>query len=76
MQNYEALGLDLINSDTTDKIIDIRNLNEIEEITKGFDAIIHTAALHGKHTDLNYSRDKFIEANIHGTNNLLSGMRN
>lgn len=72
LRNYEALGLDLINSDTTDKIIDIRNLNEIEEITKGFDAIIHTAALHGKHTDLNYSRDKFIETNIHGTNNLLS----
>lgn len=72
LQNYEALGLDLINSDTTDKIIDIRNLNEIEEITKGFDAIIHTAALHGRHTDLNYSRNKFIETNIHGTNNLLS----
>lgn len=71
LQNYEALGLDLIDSNTTDKIIDIRNLNEIEEITKGFDAIIHTAALHGKHTDLHYSRDKFIETNIHGTNNLL-----
>jgi len=72
LQNYEALGLDLINSDTTDKIVDIRNRKEIEEITKGFDAIIHTAALHGKHTDLNYSRDKFIETNINGTNNLLS----
>lgn len=72
LQNYEILGLDLVDSDTTDKVIDIRNLNEIEEISKGFDAIIHTAALHGKHTDLNYSRDKFIETNINGTNNLLS----
>lgn len=70
LQNYEALGLDLIKSDTTDKIVDIRNRKEIEEITKGFDAIIHTAALHGKHTDLNYPRDKFIETNINGTNNL------
>lgn len=72
LQNYEVLGLDLTSSDTTDKIIDIKDLNEIEKITKGFDAIIHTAALHGKHTDLNYSRSKFIETNIHGTNNLLS----
>ncbi len=72
LQKYEALGLDLVHSETTDKIIDIRNHREIKAITKGFDAIIHTAALHGKHTDLNYPRDKFIETNINGTNNLLS----
>lgn len=75
LNNYDAFGIDLINSETTDQIIDIRNYNEIEEITKGFDAIIHTAALHGKHTDLNYSRDKFIDTNINGTNNLLSACK-
>ncbi|QNF34032.1 NAD(P)-dependent oxidoreductase [Adhaeribacter swui] len=72
MNNYNILGIDLIESDTTDEIIDIRDRNIIKEVTKGVDAIIHTAALHGKHTDLNYSRDKFIETNINGTNNLLS----
>ena len=70
--NYEVLGIDLLKGETTDEIIDIRDGNETKEITKDIDAIIHTAALHGKHTDLNYSRDKFISTNIIGTNNLLS----
>jgi len=72
LRNYEALGIDLLASDTTDKLVDIRNKRAIEEVTKGYDAIIHTAALHGKHTDLNFPRDKFIETNIKGTSNLLS----
>jgi len=70
--NYEVLGIDLLKSDTTDEIIDLRDKNEVTEVTQGMDAIIHTAALHGKHTALNYSRDQFIETNIKGTNNLLS----
>lgn len=70
--NYKVLGIDLLQGDTTDELIDIRDKNAIKEVTEGMDAIIHTAALHGKHTDLNYSRDKFIDTNINGTNNLLS----
>jgi nucleoside-diphosphate-sugar epimerase len=70
--NYDVLGIDLLTGETTDEIIDIRDRNLIKEITKNIDAIIHTAALHGKHTDLNYSKDKFINTNIIGTNNLLS----
>ncbi len=70
--NYDVLGIDLLKGETTNEIIDIRNSKLIKELTKGMDAIIHTAALHGKHTDLNYSRDKFIDTNINGTNNLLS----
>lgn len=69
---YDVTGIDIIKSDTTDELIDIREKNRIKKIVKGQDAIIHTAALHGKHTDLGYSRDKFIETNIKGTNNLLS----
>jgi len=72
MNNYDVLGIDLLKSNTTNEIIDIRDRNVIKEVTKGIDAIIHTAALHGKHTDLNYPRDMFIETNISGTNNLLS----
>jgi len=70
--NYEVLGIDLLKGKTTDELIDVRDYNVIKEVTQGIDAIIHTAALHGKHTDLNYSRDKFIDTNIIGTNNLLS----
>ena len=70
--NYDVLGVDLRQGDTTDELIDIRNKNLIKEVTHGIDAIIHTAALHGKHMDLNYSREKFIDTNINGTNNLLS----
>ncbi|MCE7990652.1 MAG: NAD(P)-dependent oxidoreductase [Roseivirga sp.] len=70
--NYNVLGIDLLQGETTDELIDIRDKNVVKEITQGIDAIIHTAALHGRHTDLNYSRDKFIVTNIKGTNNLLS----
>ena len=70
--NYDVLGIDLLKGETTDEIIDIRDSMMVKELTKYIDAIIHTAALHGKHTDLNYSRDKFIDTNIIGTNNLLS----
>lgn len=72
INNYNVLGIDLLKGETTDEIVDIRDSNVIIELTKDIDAIIHTAALHGKHTDLNYSRDKFIDTNINGTNNLLS----
>jgi nucleoside-diphosphate-sugar epimerase len=69
---YDVLGIDLLDSDTTHQIVDIRNRAAVRQITKGMDAIIHTAALHGKHTDLNYPRNQFIETNIMGTDNLLA----
>lgn len=71
-KDYEVLGIDLIPSETTHGLFDIRDRKLMENITKGYDAIIHTAALHGKHTDLNYPREEFIETNITGTLNLLS----
>ncbi len=70
--NYMVLGIDIIASETTDKIVDIRNRQTVEKVTEGYDAIIHTAALHGKHTNLDYPREKFIETNINGTFNLLA----
>lgn len=71
LQGYEAIGVDLLASDTTDEFLDIRNKDQVEEITKGVDGIMHTAALHGKHYELNYPRKDFINTNIHGTLNLL-----
>ena len=46
------------------------------EVTKGYDAIIHTAALHGKHTDLNYPRVQFVDTNFKGTTNLFKETMN
>lgn len=69
---YEVTGIDLIEHFSTDALIDILDLDAIEDISKGVDAIVHTAALHGKHYDLNYSREAFIDVNIKGTLNLLN----
>lgn len=71
-KGYSVLGVDLLPSPTTDRILDVRDKDAVREMCKDMDAIIHTAALHGKHTDLNYSREKFIDTNIRGTNHLLS----
>ena len=71
-RNYEVFGIDLVASPTTDEIIDIRNALKINALTVGFDAIIHTAAMHGKHYELKYPREDFIETNINGTFNLLN----
>jgi UDP-glucose 4-epimerase len=71
-KNYEVVGIDVIPSSTTDKLIDIRDGKEVNNITIGIDAIIHTAAIHGKHYELNYPREEFIKTNIDGTFNLLN----
>jgi UDP-glucose 4-epimerase len=42
------------------------------ELTQGFDAVIHTTALQGRHMDLNYSREAFVDTNIKGTLNILN----
>lgn len=69
---HMVTGLDISASATTKLIADIKDKNTLLEITKGFDAIIHTAALHGRHMDLNYSREEFVDTNVKGTLNLLN----
>lgn len=71
-KNYKVTGIDVVHSSTTDKLINIRAAEEVNKITVGFDAIIHTAAIHGKHYELNYPREEFIKTNIDGTFNLLN----
>lgn len=70
--HHEVIGIDLLKHPSTDQLIDIQNSAAVEKITKGVDAIVHTAALHGKHYELNYSREAFIDVNIKGTLNLLN----
>jgi len=65
-------GLDVSDSATTNLIADVKDKYKILEVTQGFDAVIHTAALHGKHMDLNFPREEFVDTNIKGTLNLLN----
>lgn len=71
-QGHDVRGVDTLPSGTTDGLIDIRDYQAVDEATAGFEAIIHTAAVHGKHYELNYPREDFIQTNIVGTLNLLN----
>lgn len=70
--NNEVVGADLLPGTTTDLILDIKDKDEVNKACRGINAIIHTAAIHGKHSDLNYPREAFIDTNIYGTLNLLN----
>jgi UDP-glucose 4-epimerase len=71
-RNYNVFGIDIVESETTDRIVNICNPEKVNELTIGIDAIIHTAAIHGKHYELKYPREEFISTNIDGTFNLLN----
>jgi nucleoside-diphosphate-sugar epimerase len=71
-RNIESLGVDLTAADTTDKQVDIRDEQQLNKLFDGVSHVIHTAALHGKHTDLNVPREEFVNTNILGTLNLLN----
>jgi UDP-glucose 4-epimerase len=70
--NFEVRGADIINSATTDLLLDIKDAQTVLEATQGYDAIIHMAAVHGKHYALGYPREPFIDTNIYGTLHLLN----
>ncbi|MDN5285352.1 MAG: hypothetical protein JWR38_1626 [Mucilaginibacter sp.] len=69
---HDVYGIDVIPSATTNKLIDIKDKDSVEKVTRGFGVIIHTAAVHGKHYELNYPKEAFIETNIMGTLHLLN----
>lgn len=66
-----AIGADIVPGPTTDIILDINCKAEVDQICEKTDAIVHTAALHGKHYDLSYTRRQFLDTNVYGTLNLL-----
>lgn len=69
---HEVIGADIAQSETTSLYLDVRDNEGVDSLTSGFDAIIHTAALHGRHMDMNMPREAFVETNIKGTLNLLN----
>ncbi len=70
---YSVLGVDLAASPTTDVVLDIRDAAAVLTLVQGVGAVIHTAALHGRHYDLRVPRLDFVRTNVEGTLNLLNG---
>lgn len=70
--DHEVTGADIISSATTDLLLDIKDKQAVLEATQGYDCIIHMAAIHGKHYELGYPREPFIDTNIYGTLNSLN----
>jgi nucleoside-diphosphate-sugar epimerase len=68
---YDVVGVDIIPSPTTDALLDVRNKAQVLAATQSVDAIIHTAAVHGKQYALGYPRQAFTTTNIDGTLHLL-----
>lgn len=71
-ENFVVAGGDLIAGPTTTVMLDIRNQDQVYRACQGMDAVIHTAAVHGKHYEQNYPREEFVDTNIYGTLNLLN----
>jgi len=69
---YQPHGVDLVPAPTTESLLDIRDAAAVRETTRGVQAIIHTAALHGKQYELGFPRLEFVRTNIEGTLNLLN----
>lgn len=67
----KVTGADLVHSPTTDVVLDVRDHAAVAAAVAGHEAVVHTAALHGRHTDLGVPRRDFVATNIVGTLNLL-----
>lgn len=70
-KNVKCYGCDVVPSETTDACVDICDREKIFRIVNEVDSVIHTAAIHGKHMDMNTPRMEFVRTNINGTLNLL-----
>jgi UDP-glucose 4-epimerase len=72
LNGYDVTGIDVTFAASTHQIVNINDTNAVNEITRHVDAIIHTAAIHGKHYELKFPRSSFVDTNIYGTLNLLN----
>jgi len=69
-QKHEVLGLDILPSDTTDRVGSIASREFVKECMQGIHMVLHTATLHKPHVATHTKQD-FIDTNITGTLNLL-----
>jgi nucleoside-diphosphate-sugar epimerase len=68
---HRLVSIDINPGSTTHWNMSVNHREQIFEITRNIDVIIHTASLHGKHVDLNCPKLDFVRTNIEGTLNLL-----
>ncbi len=69
-QNHEVIGIDLIDSDFTDKVGTIVDQEFVKQCMEGIETVFHAATLHKPHI-VTHSRQDFVDTNITGTLNLL-----
>ena len=73
--NVAAIGIDLIDSPTTNFIGCVSDINIVRKASsQGCKSIIHTAALHAPNLDF-YSAHDYEKVNVEGTRNILSCAR-
>jgi nucleoside-diphosphate-sugar epimerase len=65
-EGHEVIGLDILESPSTDVIGSIADRECVRRCVAGVDAIVHTATLHKPHMG-SHDRAKFVETNIAGT---------
>src|SRR5215471_1630235 len=68
--HHEAIGLDIIQADFTNKVGSISDRDFVKQCMAGVDAVLHTATLHKPHV-MTHSRQSFADTNITGTLTLL-----
>jgi UDP-glucose 4-epimerase len=69
-QRHEVIGLDILDSASTDVVGSIVDRDCVRACVTGVDAIVHTATLHKPHVG-SHGRGQFVDTNISGTLNLL-----
>jgi len=69
-QNHDVRGIDLVDSDFTQRVGTIADRKFVHQCMEGIDAVFHAATLHKPHV-ATHSRQDFIDTNITGTLNLL-----
>jgi nucleoside-diphosphate-sugar epimerase len=69
-QNYEVLGIDLIDSEFTDEVGTIIDQEFVRQCMTGIDTVFHATTLHKPHVATHLRQD-FVDTNLTGTLNLL-----
>src|SRR5215467_13750720 len=67
---HKVTGLDLLESDFTNRTGSITDRDFVKQCLGGVDAVLHAATLHKPHVGT-HSRQDFVDTNITGTLNLL-----
>lgn len=67
---HETVGIDILESEFTDKVGTIADRSFVHSCMEGVDAVLHTATLHKPHV-ATHTRQQFVDTNITGTLNLL-----